>query len=153
MTIGERLRLIRKKNNMKLDETSVLFDVSVQTLSRYENDKRTPDNIFLEHFGKHFNVSGGWLLYGEPPIFKENILKKESRELFLELSASIGAEESGLPTESNAVDISLESIGNSPDHILSMLKYMIRYPEVSKSMLQFFYLFQKPNADKYLERD
>ena len=82
MTIGSRLKMIRKSNNLKLQQVGDIFDVTAQTLSRYENGVRTPDNDFLEAFGKHFKLSGNWLLYGESPIYLADDRDKDVHEQY-----------------------------------------------------------------------
>jgi transcriptional regulator with XRE-family HTH domain len=137
MTIGARLKLIRKKNNLKLKEAGEIFDITAQTLSRYENGQRTPDNDFLETFGKYFKLSGDWLLYGEPPIYRAADLDRDIKESFLELSHLINSK------EAPGIDI--------PENFLLLLKYMLKYPRVRQSIFQFFYLFQKPLIDEHPE--
>jgi transcriptional regulator with XRE-family HTH domain len=149
MTIGERLRLIRNKSEMTLKKTAAIFDITAQTLSRYENGDRTPDNDFLKSFGKHFNLYGDWLLYEEPPIFKKAELKKCKEEVFLELSALIHSEKNHKSPCSEMTNISLDKhTRDTPNNYILMLEYMLKDAEVRKNMFQFFYLFQKPTADK-----
>jgi transcriptional regulator with XRE-family HTH domain len=151
MTIGERLKLVRKKFKLKLDETAAIFDITMQTLSRYENGKRTPDNDFLEAFGNHFKLSGDWLLYGQPPIFRTADSKQDVNSMFLELAAVMTAESEHPGTDPKLVDLPMESLVDTPENFVLMLQYMLKYPEVCHNMFQFFYLFQKPVADKHLE--
>jgi transcriptional regulator with XRE-family HTH domain len=151
MTIGSKLKLIRKKFQLKLEQTAAVFDITAQTLSRYENGKRTPDNEFLEAFGKHFNLSGNWLLYGEPPIFKTGEAKKDIRESFIELSHLVTSQKVRDMRLEERVQTSLDQLtGGSPENFLLMLEYMLKYPGIRKNMLQFFYIFQKPFAERYL---
>ncbi|MCP4148434.1 MAG: hypothetical protein GY757_11860, partial [bacterium] len=37
---------------------------------------------------------------------------------------------------------------DTPENFVLMLQYMLKFPDVRKAMFQFFYLFQKPAADK-----
>ncbi len=151
MTIGKRLKLVRKKFKLKLDETAAIFDITMQTLSRYENGKRTPDNDFLEAFGYHFKLSGDWLLYGEPPIFKTGDSQQDINGMFLELAAVVTSIANLRTTAPKYVDIPIENLTDTPENFIVMLQYMLKYPEVCKHMFQFFHLFQKPMADKHLE--
>lgn len=152
MTIGARLKLIRKKNNLKLQEAGDIFDITAQTLSRYENGQRTPDNDFLEAFGKYFKLSGDWLLYGEPPIYRAADLDRDVKESFLELSHLINSK--GVP----GIDIPEKldfppdrMTDDIPENFLLLLKYMLKYPGVRRGIFQFFYLFQKPLIDEHPE--
>jgi transcriptional regulator with XRE-family HTH domain len=146
MTIGARLKLIRTKSKMSLEKLGEIFDLTSQTLSRYENGKRTPDNDFLEAFGKHFKISGDWLLYGEPPIYRASGIERDVKESFIELTQMINERDFDIPERS---ENDLEKVSeNSPENFILLLKYMLKYPEVCKNILQFFFLFQKPAADK-----
>lgn len=152
MTIGERLKMIRTKNDLKLKEAGAIFDVSPQTLSRYENDDRTPDNDFLRAFGKHFNLSGDWLLFGEPPIYRAADLNKDVKESFLELSHLITSK--GVPGMDTPVkfDFTLQKIAEDiPENYLLLLGCMMKSPIIRKGIFQFFYLFLKPLIDNHPE--
>jgi transcriptional regulator with XRE-family HTH domain len=152
MTIGARLKLIRTKFKLSLEKTGVLFDVTAQTLSRYENGKRTPDNDFLESFGKHFKLSGDWLLYGAPPIFKASDLDKDVKEAFVELSSLLSTKGSHKDIIPEVLRVSMEKLTeDTPENFIMMLEYMLKDEAVRKDMFQFFHLFQKPPADKRME--
>lgn len=150
MKIGARLKYIRKRSNLSLEKISKIFDVTAQTISRYENAERSPDIEFLELFGKHFKLSANWLLYGEKPIFreeKENESEKDIRQLFLELSSILPGK-----FENESIPILKASIENitkdDPENYLMMLAYMLKDAKVRKNIFQFFFLFQKPDADQ-----
>lgn len=152
MTIGTRLKLIRKRNHLKLHEAGALFDITAQTLSRYENGQRTPDNDFLEAFGRYFKLSGDWLLYGEPPIYRAADLDRDVKESFLELSHLINVKDVPGFDIPEKLDFTLEKLTDDvPENFLVLLKYMLKYPMVRKGIFQFFYLFQKPLIDKHPE--
>lgn len=153
MTIGHRLKLVREKFNLSLGKAAAFFDITGQTLSRYENGRRTPDNDFLEAFGKHFNLSGNWLLYGEAPIFKATEEMKDSQEVFLELASSIQAAGVDSAARSELLRLSMEELTeDTPANFIIMLEYMLKNPEIRKNMFQFFHLFQKPLAEKGEDR-
>ncbi|MGD2090028.1 MAG: helix-turn-helix transcriptional regulator [Candidatus Aminicenantes bacterium] len=151
MTIGARLKMIRKSKELKLIEVGKIFDITAQTLSRYENDQRTPDNDFLEAFGKYFNLSGNWLLYNEPPIYKTDIQDRDIKESFLELSNLISSKDVhdiDIPTE---LDFSQKITSDNPENYLLLIKYMLKYPIIRKGIFQFFYLLLKPLIDNHSE--
>ena len=156
MTIGARLKLVRNKAKLNLEKTAALFDITAQTLSRYENMRRTPDNEFLEAFGKHFNLSGDWLLYGEPPIFKAAEMDKDLKEVFVELSQLINSKKVPNIDIPDKLGAFMEKISeDTPENFLIMLEYMHKFASVRKNIFQFFYLFQKPMMDeriKFLEQ-
>lgn len=152
MTIGARLKLIRKKHNLKLQETGNVFDISAQSLSRYENNSRTPDNDFLHDFGKHFQLSGDWLLYGEPPIYRAGNLDRDVKESFLELSHLINIKEVPQLEIPEKIDFTLEKLADDvPENFLLLLRYMLKYPMIRKGIFQIFYLVLKPLIDKHPE--
>lgn len=155
MTIGARLKYVRNKFEMSLERMASIFDITAQTLSRYENGKRSPDNEFLEQFGKHFNLSGNWLLYGEIPVFKASEeTGRDINEAFYELSSLIGAkkiQDIDLLEKLN-LKVPLEKLSeDSPESYILLFEYMMKYEEVRRGIFQFFYLFQKPAADERSE--
>ncbi|MCP4217416.1 MAG: helix-turn-helix domain-containing protein [bacterium] len=144
------LKLIRKKHHLTLEKTAARFIISKQTLSRYENGDRTPDNEFIEEFGRHFDLSGDWLIYGEPPIFKTD-LSKDIEGLFLELSASLKDTDREPPPEPmpGLIKISLENLtGDSPDNFIQLLHYMLKDRELRRDIFSFFHLITKPRSDR-----
>ncbi len=148
MTIGERLRMIRKAKNLKLVEVGDIFDMTVQTISRYENNQRTPDNDFLEAFGKHFNLSGNWLLYGETPIYRKDAKDRDLKESFIELSHLIRSKDIPGIDSPIKIDFTKKITDDIPENYLLLIKYMLRYPIIRKGIFQIFNLFLKPLIDK-----
>lgn len=152
MTIGERLRMIRKKKNLLLKQVGDMCGITAQTLSRYEHNERKPDYEFLGHFVKHFNISSDWLLFGESPIYKTAALDRDIKESFIELSQLISSKEiQGLDTPKK-LGFTLQKITDDiPENYLLLLKYMMKNPIVRKGVFQLFYLFLKPLLDKHPE--
>lgn len=150
MTIGERLRMIRTKENLLLKEVGNLCGISEQTLSRYERGQRTPDNEFLKEFINHFKVSPDWLYLGQSPIYRDDQYKKrEVKEAFIELSQLINAKELPGITIPEKFDFSLQKVtDDNPDNYLLLLKYMLKYPLIRKGIFQFFLFILKPLIDK-----
>ena len=66
MTVGQRIRHIREKNSLLLKEVGAICNISVLTLSRYENGDRKPDFEFLEKFIDYFKVSADWSQENQP---------------------------------------------------------------------------------------
>jgi len=144
-TIGERLRMIRKKEKLILKEVAAICNVTTQTLSRYEKDQRTPDNDFLKTFVKHFNLNTDWLLFGEVPIYKGSDLEKNVKESFIELSELINSK-----SLNGIVDMK-RFIEDIPENYLVLIEYMLKYSIIRKGIFQFFYLLLKPMIDKHPE--
>lgn len=152
MTIGQRLKLIRSEAKLSLEKAGAIFDITAQTLSRYENGERRPDNEFLREFGKHFQLSGDWLLYGEPPIRKTTDLDKSIEESFFELTNLVNAKKApDVPIPDTLVNHLGKITEDNPNNFILMIEYMLKYASVRKSMFQFFFLFQKPQIDEHLK--
>lgn len=58
----ERLRILRKNNNLSMKELGKVIGVAESTISLYENGKREPDNNTLSLLADFFNVSIDYLL-------------------------------------------------------------------------------------------
>ena len=61
-TFGQRLRELRRENQLTTKELSSDLDVAQSTISRYENDLREPRRDFLEKVSSYFNVSVDYIL-------------------------------------------------------------------------------------------
>ena len=59
---GNRMKELRQKNNVTLDKLADKINSTKATLSRYENDKRTPDIDFIYKIAEYFNVTTDYLL-------------------------------------------------------------------------------------------
>jgi transcriptional regulator with XRE-family HTH domain len=140
MTIGQRLRMIRKKENLILKEVGAICGITDQSLSRYERDQRTPENEFLKRFVKHFNINTDWLLFGTPPIYKVAYQDRDVKKSFIELSEMIKSKDVHIDVQKIIDDI--------PENYLLLIKYMLKYPIIRKGIFQFFYLLLKPMIDK-----
>ena len=150
MTIGERFKQIRKNLNRKQDDFAKMLNIDPATLSRYENNRRVPDFDFLKQFGTLFNVSGSWLLFGKPPVYRTPDKEQDTRKMFLELLAAIEKQDGLQPSLTHVTDISKDTLGSTPEHLILMIEYMLKDPEVCRDMLHYFYLIQKPKADQRL---
>lgn len=57
-----RLKNLRQFRNLTLDELANELNSTKTTLSRYENDKRTPDANFIIKTSRFFRVSADYML-------------------------------------------------------------------------------------------
>lgn len=150
MTIGEKIRAVRKNSK----ETQKLFakrlGIYPETLSRYETDDRKPDLEFMQNFGSLFKLNGNWLLFDEMPVTRATRENQTIEGLLLELLNALDKQDGIKPSSANVTDISKDTLDNTPENLIPMIEYMLKDPEVCRDMLQFFYLFQKPAADKRL---
>ena len=60
--IGERLVDLRQDKGLKQKEFADIIGVSVHTLSNYENEKTTPDDLIKVKIAEFFNVTLDYLL-------------------------------------------------------------------------------------------
>jgi transcriptional regulator with XRE-family HTH domain len=150
-TLGKRLKMIRKKENLILKEVAAICNVTVKTLSRYENDQRTPDNDFLKIFVTHFKISTDWLLFGESPIYKAAANPDRNiKEAFIELSDLIFSQEIANIDIPEKLDFT-QIVGDTPGNYLLLIKYMLKYPIIRKGIFQFFHFFLKPLINEHPE--
>jgi len=64
-TIGGRIRTYRKMHNMKQETLARILNISVPTLSRWENDELSPDVKSIIAISKKFDIDLLFLLTGE----------------------------------------------------------------------------------------
>lgn len=62
MNIGDRMRFLRQSKNRTLDELAEALETTKTTLSRYENNKRTPDADFIICMANYYKVSSDYIL-------------------------------------------------------------------------------------------
>lgn len=61
-TFGERLKAIRKENNLSCDKLGEILKVSGATINRWENDKMNPTIDDLYNIAVHFKISANYLI-------------------------------------------------------------------------------------------
>lgn len=145
--IGDRLKLIREKNNLSLVKLAKIFDITKQTLLRYESGERRPTNDFVEKFGRKFKLSGDWLLYGIPPVYRLNGKEQDAQATFLELSEML-AEITGKVELPESFNSAIDKIGEgTPQNYVTLLYYMKNDPELRQKIFQMFHIMLKPIAD------
>lgn len=57
MTLGEKLRQIRKEHNMTKQELSVALNVPRERIKLYEIGEEEPSEFYLTNFAQHFSIS------------------------------------------------------------------------------------------------
>ena len=72
MELGKTIKELRNRKGIKQDDFASAVGVSVQTVSRWENDVNVPDLSMLPILAKYFNVTTDYLLgvKGEPMMAK-----------------------------------------------------------------------------------
>jgi transcriptional regulator with XRE-family HTH domain len=61
-TFNKRMKELRSEKNITLEELAKALNTTKSTLSRYENNLRTPNADFINELAKYFNVSADYLL-------------------------------------------------------------------------------------------
>ncbi|ASR45775.1 transcriptional regulator with XRE-family HTH domain [Paenibacillus jamilae] len=84
-TIGQRIRTIRKTNNLNQIKFANIIGISQGTLSELEQDKYRPSLDIIIAIKENFNSHIEWLIFGDTPISKNTIfnLAIEAQELEL----------------------------------------------------------------------
>ena len=80
-TFSERLKKLRKENDITLNQLASDLNTTKSTLSRYENNKREPKMHLLEKLADYFEVSLDYLLgRSEEPLPADKIKEAISEE-------------------------------------------------------------------------
>ena len=76
-TLNLRIKQLRNERDITLDELAKILGTTKATLSRYENNLRTPNAEFIEQLASFFDVSTDYLLgksdIKNPEKFYKNI--------------------------------------------------------------------------------
>ncbi|MBQ8089761.1 MAG: helix-turn-helix transcriptional regulator [Pyramidobacter sp.] len=67
VTLGERIKALRKAKKLSQDELSSILDCHKNTISAWENDRDTPDRFFVVAMANCFGCSADYLL-GLSPV-------------------------------------------------------------------------------------
>ena len=60
--IGERIKVLRNEKNLLQKDLAKKLNLSQQTISLYESNRRQPDYLTLQNIATFFNVSVDYLL-------------------------------------------------------------------------------------------
>jgi transcriptional regulator with XRE-family HTH domain len=61
-TFNQRMKELRTEKNITLEDLAKVLSTTKSTLSRYENNLRTPNANFINQLAKYFDVSADYLL-------------------------------------------------------------------------------------------
>jgi transcriptional regulator with XRE-family HTH domain len=101
LSIGERLRTIRKQKNLTLQKVHELTGISIATLSNWENNKRMPTTSGLKKWSKGLGINY------EDIFYDDSLFSPTAEELnFLFLIRKLSP--------------------SDQDHLLAMLKLMVK---------------------------
>ncbi|SPU21179.1 XRE family transcriptional regulator [Niallia circulans] len=101
MTLGQRLKIARIKNNLKQIEAAKILGVSSNVLSTYERDFRDPDTATLKKIAETYSVSSDYLLGIES---NDDQPKHPLEKVFEEISNEINLEDISFLTEEEKQD-------------------------------------------------
>lgn len=76
-TFADRLKELRKLNNMTQTDLGKLLGVGNTTISMYESDKSTPNDEIKLKISEYFNVSLDWLM-GKSDVRSSTSLNKKT---------------------------------------------------------------------------
>lgn len=108
MSLGERIREIRKDNRINQTEFAKRMLVSASYISKVEAGKEKPSDIFLKLMALEFNISLDWLLNGNgsKKITQENVdyfeRNQDYNKEFLESMRDFQMAISAMPESINA---------------------------------------------------
>lgn len=63
-TLGSRLTKLRKIKSMTQSDLASVFDVSRETIVRWEAGKRSPNDLMVAALARYFDVRDSWIRYG-----------------------------------------------------------------------------------------
>lgn len=82
MNVGEKINMLRKKNNLSQDSFANLLHVTRQTVSNWENEKSYPDLEILLKISDQFQISLDELLKNDATIEK-SVATEKKKKIFL----------------------------------------------------------------------
>lgn len=62
MSLGKNIKTLRESKNIKQEDLANILGVSIQSISRWENEQNYPDISILPSISKYFNVTTDYLL-------------------------------------------------------------------------------------------
>lgn len=84
MSIGERITVLRKEQNISQAQLAKLLDVSRQAVSKWENDTAAPDTLKLIQLAEVLSTEVEYLATGNKPVYEPaplvvNVVEKVDR--------------------------------------------------------------------------
>ena len=84
-TLGQRICRLRKDRHLTQDDIAKHFNISVQAVSKWENDYSSPDISILLELSKILDVTVEYLLGGEDKKEVVKIDKKNIKDMILKI--------------------------------------------------------------------
>lgn len=70
MSIGERITVLRKEQNISQAQLAQTLNVSRQAVSKWENDTTAPDTLKLIQLAEVLNTEVEYLATGQKPVYE-----------------------------------------------------------------------------------
>ncbi|MGO2082428.1 helix-turn-helix domain-containing protein [Vagococcus sp.] len=83
MKLGEKIKKIRKENNLSQEEFSEKFKVTRQTVSSWENKKSYPDLETIMKLSEDYKISVDELLKGDEKVVKQIDSEKKQKKIMI----------------------------------------------------------------------
>lgn len=81
MTVGEKIKQLRKDNKITQTELGKILNVEKSTISMYENNNTQPPIQTLSTIAKYFNVTTDYLLGNETKNKEQNSQNKDEKDI------------------------------------------------------------------------
>ena len=69
LAIGTRIRQLRERNSLTMEEMAEVFEVSYQSVSNWELGRSIPNWSRIGQLREYFNVSADYILFGDNVTF------------------------------------------------------------------------------------
>lgn len=82
MTLGQKLKEIRKRFGLSQEQLAEIINVSRQAITKWENDKGMPDISNLQELSKVFGITVDYLLNNDNGLPALSLIKKIDKEKY-----------------------------------------------------------------------
>ena len=117
MTVGEKIKQLRKDNKITQTELGKILNVEKSTISMYENNNTQPPIQTLSTIAKYFNVTTDYLLGNETKNKEHNLpdkdekdIAKSMKKLKEQLKDEQGLMFDGEPLDDTTIELLLEEL-------------------------------------------
>lgn len=109
MTLGERIREVRKNLKMTMDQFGERIGVTKSTISNIENGNRNATEHMIKSICREFEVNEEWLRTGTGDTFKEMTADEQAYNRFGYIM------ENASPAKKAVLSMLLELVYSAPD--------------------------------------
>lgn len=72
MSVGHRIKELRKKSKQTISDLATILEISGSALSQLENNKFMPSSEVVIKICEHFKITSDYLLFGNDKIIENN---------------------------------------------------------------------------------